>query len=158
VPETVTSAVLDSAEAFSAAVIVTSVLALPDVAENERQPPELSAMLHSTPDAVMDNVPEELSSGLREITFGTIESDCPLSPDIAESNIKAIIKNLFIILMNDVITLLIKLPKVNYLSPDCQGFLINIAGLLTIIGNGTKSGFPGRIITLLPVFKRCRPK
>lgn len=30
--------------------------------------------------------------------------------------------------------MLIKLPKVNYLSPDYQGFLINIAGRLTILG------------------------
>lgn len=126
--------------------------------ENDSQPPELSAMLHSTPDAVMDNVPEELSSGLRESTFGIIESDCPLSPDIAESNIKAIINIFFIILVNDVIAMLIKLPKVNYLSPDCQGFLINIAGLLTVFANGTESGFPGRIITLLPVLHRYRPE
>ena len=73
------------------------------MAENESQPPELSAMLHSTPDAVMATVPEELSSGLRDSAFGIIESDCPLSPDIAGSNIKAINKIFFIILVSDVL-------------------------------------------------------
>jgi hypothetical protein len=47
---------------------------------------------------------------------------------------------------------LIKLSKVNYLSPDCQGFLINIARLLTIFGVGTKSSRTGRIITLIAFF------
>lgn len=50
--------------------------------------------------------------------------------------------------------MLIKLSKVNYLSPDCQGFLINIAELLTIVGNGTESCSTRRILTLNAGFSK----
>jgi len=103
VPDIVTSADLDEGEAFSAAVTVTAALVSPDKAENESQPPELSAILHTTSDEVMVNASEELFRGLRKSVFGLIERDCPLIPDKAGSNRKAINKAFFIIIVSDVL-------------------------------------------------------
>jgi hypothetical protein len=50
--------------------------------------------------------------------------------------------------------MLIKHSKVNYLLPDCQGFLTNIAELLTIIGDGKKSCCTRRRFTPVAGFSK----